>query len=247
MRHLLLASLLVLSLPAFARSKKQPKPPKEKHDASGAVLLNGKRVEVRWTDGDSFNVRDGDLKGTGTRLVGFNTLEAYGPVHQWGEWTAKELYELAKQSSSVAAAQEWECTTDFKRDGYKRLLVNCPKLAEEMARQGHGLAYAVDGEKPDPKVVAAQADAIKHRRGMWAKGSANGIITSLHSVGEDGGEATQAYNRIVDTRTGAALKHKHSDRYESCQTVCEEVDGTKSCMVYVPFRHRYRGQPDCLK
>lgn len=248
MRRLLLASLLVFAVPSVARTKKEPKPPKEKHDAMGAIVLNGKRLEVRWTDGDSFNVREGDLKGTSTRLVGYNTLEAYGPVHQWGEWTAKELFELAKKSSSVAATQEWECTTDFKRDGYKRLLVRCPKLAVEMARQGHGLAYAVDGEKPDAEVVKAQAEGIKAKAGMWAKGSTNGVITSLHSVGEDGDvEATEAYNRVVDTRTGAALKRKHTEKYESCQNVCIEIDGTKSCMVYVPFKHRYRGQPDCLK
>lgn len=247
MKRLLLAMLMTLACTSFARAKKTPKPKKEKHDALGAVVLNGKRLEVRWTDGDSFNVRDGDLKGTSTRLTGYNTLEAYGPVHQWGTWTAKELFELSKKSSAVAATQEWECTTDFKRDGYKRLLVHCPQLAVEMARAGHGLAYAVDGEKPDPQIVAAQAEAMKSKQGMWEKGTTNGVITSLHSVGEDGSDKPEAYNRIVDTRTGAALKRKHSDTYASCQNVCVETDGTQSCMVYVPFKHRYRGQPDCLK
>lgn len=248
----LCSCLLLLALPSFAdasgRSKKaSKKPPKEKHDASGFITLNGERTEVRWTDGDSFKVKEGPRKGMGTRLTGYNTLEAYGPVHQWGEWTAQELFTLAKASSSVAAAQEWSCTTDGKLDGYKRLLVFCDKLAVETARAGHGLAYAVDGEKPDPKVVAAQAEAIKEKRGMWAKGTTTGVITSLHSVGEEGKEEPEAYNRVVDTRTGQALKRKHTDTYESCQNVCLETDGQRSCMVYVPFRHRYRGQPDCLK
>ena len=237
---------LFLAVASLAGSKGK-KPPKEKHDALGFITLNGTRTEVRWTDGDSFKIKEGERKGMGTRLVGYNTLEAYGPVHQWGEWTADELFALAKDSSHVAAATEWNCTSDGKLDGYHRLLVRCEKLAMEMARAGHGLAYAVDGEKPDPEVVAAQAEAIKARRGIWEKGSTNGIITSLHSVGEDGGDEPSAYNRVVDTRTGAALKRMHTDKYESCQNVCLETDGQKSCMVYVPFKHRYRGQPDYLR
>ncbi|MBL8910902.1 MAG: thermonuclease family protein [Archangium sp.] len=239
-------SLVLISLLVLSGSPK--KVPKEKHDAYGAVILNGTRVEVRWTDGDSFNIKEGEHKGSGTRLVGYNTLEAYGPVHSWGEWTARELYELAKKSSTVAASQEWECSTDFKRDGYKRLLIKCPKLAVEMARSGHGLAYAVDGEKPAPEVLAAQQEAIKAKRGMWEKGTTNGVITSLHSVGEDGDDdGGEAYNRVVDTRTGQALKRKHTSTYGTCEKVCEKTDEQESCMVYVPFKKRYRGQPDCLK
>lgn len=230
------------------KASKGKKPPKDKHDALGFIVLNGERTEVRWTDGDSFKIKEGPRKGMGTRLVGYNTLEAYGPVHQWGEWTAQELFELAKASSQVAASTEWECTTDGDVDGYSRLLVKCPKLAPEMARVGHGLAYAVDGEKVEPEVLAAQAEAMKAKRGMWAKGTTNGVITSLHSVGEDGEDGgPEAYDRVVDTRTGAALKRKHAERYESCQNVCLETDGQKSCMVYVPFEHRYRGKPDCLR
>lgn len=255
LRAVILLTLL-FAVPSFAdiappsgtRSARVKKPPQEKHDALGFITLNGTRVEVRWTDGDSFSFKEGEHKGSGTRLIGYNTLEAYGPVHQWGAWAPGELFTLAKASSRVAAAQEWDCTSDGKVDGYKRLLIRCPKLAVEMARAGHGLAYAVDGEKPDPAVVTAQAEAIKEKRGMWEKGTTNGVITSLHSLGEDGDEAqTEAYNRVVDTRTGQALKRKHVERYETCQTVCLDTEGQKSCMVYVPFKHRYRGQPDCLK
>jgi endonuclease YncB( thermonuclease family) len=236
---------LLVALPAFAR---KPKAKRERHDAFGFITLNGERVEVRWTDGDSFKIKEGARKGLGTRLTGYNTLEAYGPVHQWGEWTAQELFELAKRSSQVAAAREWTCSTDGKLDGYKRLLVHCEGLAEEMVRSGHALAYAVDSEKVDPAVLAAQAEAMKARRGMWEKGTTFGVITSLHAVGEDGDEKdTEAYNRVVDTRTGKALKRKHTQRYATCETVCESTDGQQSCMVYVPFRQRYGKQPGCLR
>lgn len=234
--------------PRQGRSKKKKGPPKERHDAYGFITLNGERVEVRWTDGDSFKIKEGARKGMSTRLTGYNTLEAYGPVHQWGAWTAQELYELAKRSSQVAAEKEWVCTSDGEVDGYKRLLVHCEGLAEAMVRSGHALAYAVDGEKVDPRVLAAQQDAMRERRGMWEKGTTTGVITSLHSVGEDGDDADkEAYNRVVDTRTGKALKRKHTQRYATCETVCEKTDGDQSCMVYVPFKRRYRGQPDCLK
>ncbi len=204
-------------------------------------------MKVRWTDGDSFTVMEGLLKGTKTRLGGYNTLEAYGPVHVWGEWTAAARSEVAKPSSQVAASQTWDCTTDGKRDGYQRLLVNCPQLTVEIVRQGHAHAYAVEGTKADPAVLAAQREAMTERRGMWRKGTVNGLVTSLHSMGEPGGDGKVAYNRVVDTRTGAATKRKHSDTYETCQKVCETTDGQQSCMVYVPYKQRYRGQPDCLK
>lgn len=245
--RLSLCLVLLAAACALAGGPKRQGQAREKHDVIGFIVLNGERLKVRWTDGDSFSIRQSNHPRLGTRLTGYNALEAYGPVHQWGKWTSKELFSLAKTSSSVAAAQEWECTSDGKLDAYKRLLVSCPKLAVEMARAGHGLAYAVEGEKVDPAVLAAQAEAIGARRGMWAKGAAAGIITSLHSAGEDDQQGAESYDRVVDTRTGQALRRKHSRHYESCQNVCLETDGQQSCMVYVPFKHRYRGQPDCLK
>lgn len=242
---LLVLSTLVLASSVEARSKKKSAP-KPKHDAAGFITLNQARVEVRWTDGDSFRIKEGPYKGRSTRLTGYNTLEAYGPVHRWGTWSAVELYDVAKASAQVAAEKEWSCTTDGREDGYHRLLIDCAGLAEHMAKAGHGLAYAVDGAKADPKVLAAQADAQTHKRGMWAKGSTLGIVTSLHSVGEDGDDRETAYNRVVDTRTGQALKRPHQSRYGTCEEVCETTDDQQSCMVYVPFRKRYRSQPDCL-
>lgn len=239
-----LADLLPPPSPERPAKKKEKK---ERHDAVGAITLNGEATAVRWTDGDSFSIQSGPHARKGTRLTGYNTLEAYGPVHQWGAWTPQELYVLAKASSKVAAAKPWVCTTDGKEDGYHRLLVHCPELAVHMAREGHGLAYAVDGEAAAPEVLAAQAEAMKAGRGMWAKGATLGVVTSLHSLNEDGPGDTEAYNRVVDTRTGQALKRAHRDTYETCQRVCLATDGQQSCMVYVPFKKRYRDQPECLK
>ena len=209
-------------------------------------MLNGENTDIRWTDGDSFKINSGPHRGRGTRLQGYNTLEAYGPVHRWGEWSAAELFTIAKEASTVAATQAWVCVTDGKEDVYKRLLVDCPQLAIEIVRQGYALAYAVEG-KVAPEVLAAQHEAQVARRGMWKKGVVKGVITSLHSVGEDGDEAeTVTYNRVVDTRTGEAQKRKHEKKYASCEEVCEVTDGDRSCMTYVPFKHRYRQRPSCL-
>lgn len=240
MVRLLVVLALVVSSSALAKHKK--------HDAQGAIVLNGARVAVHWTDGDSFKVKEGEFKGKGTRLVGYNSLEAYGPVHQWGEWTAQELFEIAEASAGVAAAKEWSCVTDGKEDGYHRLLVDCAELAIEMAKSGYGMAYAVEGTTSRPAVLEAQRDAQKNRRGMWRKGVVKGVLSSLHSLGEDGNpRETHAYNRVVDTRTGAALKRAHTSTYATCEKVCEQTDGDTSCMIYVPFAIRYRQQPDCLR
>lgn len=240
MRVLFLLSLL---LPALGLSKPRKK---TGHSAKGTLVVNGEEVEVKWSDGDSFKFKSGTYQGRGTRLVGFNTLEAYGPVHRWGTWTPQELFALAESSSKVAAEKQWTCTTDGKLDGYGRVLVNCPDLAEEMIRQGHALAYAVAGTSPE-NLLAAQREAMAAGRGMWAKGVVSAVITSLHSVGEDGDEDDAgAYNRVVDTRTGSATKRAHQQKYTSCQEVCETTDGDTSCMVYVPFQHRYKKKPECL-
>jgi micrococcal nuclease len=236
-------ALLALGAEAGRKRRGGGRPTK---GAPGAIELNGERTEVVWTDGDSLTIKSGLLKGTGTRLQGYNTLEAYGPVHRWGAWTAQELYQLALSSGAVAAARVWQCTTDGKRDGYKRLLLDCPELAVELARQGHALAYAVEGGEADPRVLAAQEDAKREGRGMWAKGVVAGVLTSVHALGEGGQKGDEAYNRVVDTRSGQALKRPHRQAYSTCEEVCETTEGDTSCLVYVPFERRYRSQPDCL-
>lgn len=223
-------------------------PNPDKHDTPGILVLNGEETQVVWTDGDSFKIKSGEYKGRGTRLQGFNTLEAFGPVHSWGSWTPAELYQVAKASSSIGASQKWTCTTDGKLDGYKRVLIDCPEAAKELIRAGHAMVYAVEGTRADPALLAIQKEAQAKKAGIWAKGLTNGVITSLHSLGEDGEDPDgESYNRVVDTRTGEALVRKHKDSYQTCQTVCEKTDGDQSCMVYVPFKRRYGGKPDCLR
>ena len=108
----------------------------------GYVRLNGTRAAVHWADGDSFEFRSGPRKGNETRLIGFNTLESYGPVHRWGQWTGRELWGLSKKAGRFAASREWECFAKGKRDAYDRLLVDCPELRRYMLRRG--LAHLFD-------------------------------------------------------------------------------------------------------
>jgi micrococcal nuclease len=232
---------------AVAASWALGSPAAPRHDARGFIVLNGARTAVRWTDGDSFKALEGPFAGRGTRVVGYNALEAYGPVHSWGEWTPGELYAIAAGSAAVAAQEVWDCTTDGEEDGYHRPLVSCPRLAVAMAAQGYGMAYTVEGETVDAAVVAAQREAIAARRGMWRKGAPKGVVTSVHALGEAGARnPSRAYNRVVDTRTGVAAMRPHWRAYATCERVCEETEGERSCMVYVPFERRYQRRPPCL-
>ena len=60
------------------------------------VFLNGRPVPVRFNDGDSFRIFSGEYSGSQCRLFGFNSLESFGPAHQWGSWHPYELYINAK-------------------------------------------------------------------------------------------------------------------------------------------------------
>ena len=183
------------------------------------VILNGKPVAVFFNDGDSFRV----LTGTGkARLRGYNTLESYGPVHQWGSWTAKELYVLAKMATLHARAGVWECSSDGKLDTYGRMLVWCPELAEELVRMGYAHVLSIDDNPGEPALVAAQKEAIENRRGLWSHGVPDFVLTSLHSAEEDvDGHGT--YNRLVSTKDGHSAKWKHNNRYNECDKVCQKV------------------------
>ncbi|HEV8322838.1 MAG TPA: nuclease [Myxococcota bacterium] len=219
--------------------------------SAGAVVVGGERLEVRWNDGDTFRIVVGSLKGRSARMADYNTLESYGPVHRWGAWTREELFDIAKSAAAVAAASAWECTDTGSGGGYGRLLVSCPGAAREMI--GRGLAHVfVIGRPADPALLALQADAQKRKVGIWAKGVPPLLITSVHSADEPhkgGGdeEGDHTYNRVVDTRTGAASEMPHAERYDTCKEVCVGPAGAESCMVYVPFEHRYRDKPDCLR
>ena len=207
------------------------------------VTINGSVVDVRWSDGDSLRFLSGRLRGERARLMGYNTLESYGPVHKWGEWSEWGLYKIAKGAKDVASLEAWECSLDEQKDHYGRYLMRCPKLTERMVSEGVAHIFEVSGD-PSKELLALQQAAIDGRKGMWAKGAPEGLMTSIHSADEPHFKGQPAYNRVANLKTGWANKHFHQDKYQSCQWVC--LKG--SCMLYVPFKQRYGdARPDCLR
>jgi micrococcal nuclease len=205
------------------------------------VTLDGNPIEVRWSDGDSFRILSGRLRGNRARLLGYNTLESYGPVHKWGDWNGWQLYKIAKDATLVAQRENWECKSELNRDRYKRLLIRCPKLIEAMIDSGYGHLFEISKD-PDPKLIARQKEAIKARKGMWAKGAPIALMTSVHSLDE--GPEKVTYNRLVKIDTGRANKLLHQKTYATCDLICHEG----SCLLYVPYQLRYGdARPDCLK
>ncbi|MBM4291117.1 MAG: nuclease [Deltaproteobacteria bacterium] len=206
------------------------------------MTIDGSLVEVRWSDGDSLRFLSGRLRGEKARLMGYNTLESYGPVHKWGEWSEWELYKISKGAREVAERKAWVCDVGEERDHYGRYLMRCPELTETMLREGVGHLFEVSGD-PTPALLQLQLDAMKEMRGMWRKGAPEGLVTSVHSAAEmkDG---EPAYNRVATLKTGRANKLFHQDTYEECRWVCAQG----SCMLYVPFERRYGDKrPACLR
>ena len=191
----------------------------EASEPRSRVLLNGQLVQVTFNDGDSFRVLAGDLKGAKARLAGYNTLESYGPVHQWGTWTEKEMYVIAKMATLHARKGVWECESDGATDTYGRILVWCPGLAEDLIGRGMAHVLTIDDSPGDAKLVAAQRAAIAARRGLWSHGVPDFILTSLHSAEEDT-NGTGTYNRLVSSDDGHTLTWKHTNRYSECDKVC---------------------------
>ena len=196
------------------------------------LILDDKTIDVFWDDGDTFGFFDEKGKKIKARLNGYNTLESYGPVHKWGDWTPQELYRFAKDSGDIARATVWKCKTLPKGGGYGRLLVDCPELRSELIRTGYAHPFSVNKEAPR-KDLEDLAFARNNKNGMWEKGTPNFLITSLHS--QDEKPDKDAYNRVCDMNTGMCNAQDHTDVYSSCQEVCLQ----DSCMVYVPYKKRY--------
>ncbi len=236
-KRLILATLLLL----FFSSEVVAEP-------ATMVYLNGAPTPVYFNDGDSFRVLSGPLAGTKARLAGYNTLESYGPVHRWGSWDAQELSNIATMSTIRARKGVWRCSTpDMRKDGYGRILWNCPDLAVELIRLGYAHAMTVTADPAHELYLKAQREAITHKRGMWAHGVPKFVMTSLHSMSEDGGRA-YTYNRTVSTADGHSVKWKHTETYTECQDICMPDSEIPSCMVYVDFRRRYGStKAACLK
>lgn len=191
------------------------------------VFLNGVPAPVYFNDGDSFRVLSGKFQGTKARLGGYNTLESYGKAHQWGKWTAQEMFVLAKMATNHAKKGTWRCTSDGKTDTYGRMLFWCPELAEDLIRRGLAHVLSVDESPGNEKLIEAQKEAIAARRGIWAHGVPNYVLTSLHSIAEDS-EGRNAYNRLVSTVDGHSLKWIHDEEYPECATVCDDGGESKS-------------------
>jgi endonuclease YncB( thermonuclease family) len=83
----------------------------------------------------------------------------------------------------------------------------------------------VTDDPGDPMLVAAQEDAIANRRGIWAHGVPEFVLTSLHSVDESVGRKDRArnYNRLVSSADGHSVKWKHQDAYNECDKVCHKT------------------------
>jgi endonuclease YncB( thermonuclease family) len=184
------------------------------------VYINGEPTPVYFNDGDSFKPLAGPYKGSQSRLAGFNTLESFGPVHSWGNWTEKEMWVIAKLATKHAQKGVWHCETDSKKDGYGRLLMNCKDLAKSHIENGLAQVMSVNADPGDPELVAAQQDAIRNRRGMWAHGVPSYIVSSLHAKSEGGGKDGKTYNRLVSTLDGHSEKWIHENDYPECERVC---------------------------
>ncbi|MCA9600680.1 MAG: thermonuclease family protein [Polyangiales bacterium] len=189
-------------------------------EPASLVFINGKAFRVYFNDGDSFRVLSGSRRGQKSRLGGFNTLESFGATHSWGNWNAYELYVNAKQATLNARRGVWHCTTDDSVDGYGRTLLYCPDLIVDSLRKGLAMAYTIDDTPSPPEYLRAQREAQEARRGMWAHGVPEFIVTSVHSAADS--TYDHHYNRLISTRDGHTEKWEHNDSYAECANVCSE-------------------------
>ena len=210
--------------------------------AEGNITLDGRVRNAHWDDGDTFSYVDSDTgEKVKARLSGFNTLESYGPVHRWGEWTGDGLYRIAKEAGRVAQDGNWTCTQLSGSCGYGRICVSCPDLQATLLSEGLAHVFALK-DPADPDMLAHQHAAQAGARGMWARGVPKELVTSLHSLDEKPG-STQTYNRLISTESGASTQLHHSDSYETCSWACP----TDSCMRYIPYTKRYgENRAECL-
>lgn len=228
---------------ATASDGDRPKP-------KASIILDNVEEHVNFNDGDSFRILDGPRKGQKARLVGYNTLEAYGPVHFWGNANGWDLYRVNEKDIEVAKSEQWECESLGGADGYGRILVLCAGLRKKLVSEGLAHVYAYGDEVPDPELVELMIKAQGERRGMWRWGIPQAIVTSVHSIDEkDPDEPVaknrkESYNRLADTRTGKTFAVKHDKVFKPCDVFCH----SGSCMVYVPFNQRFGDErPACLR
>lgn len=201
---------MVLLLTASSTTEAEP---------TSLVFINGAPNAVYFNDGDSFRVMEGPLEGAKARLAGYNTLESHGPVHVWGTWHPRELYAIAKYATLNARRGVWHCESkDMKRDGYGRILFDCPDLRRSQVRNGLAMVMSVGEDPVAPDLLALQWDAIVARRGIWAHGVPTYVMTSVHSSNE--GYEGKTYNRLVSPADGMSDKWYHNLVFGECQKAC---------------------------
>jgi endonuclease YncB( thermonuclease family) len=212
---------------------------------TGTVKINGIATPVFFNDGDTFRSLAGPYRNRSARLAGYNTLESYGPAHQWGGWTAREMYSLAKQATLNARRGLWNCALDPKdKDGYGRFLAICPDLQYDQIKNGFAHVLSVDGDAPK-RLMDAQRDAIINGRGIWAKGVPAMIVTSTHAANERF-DTKDNYNRLVSPLDGSSLKWKHQNNYDECENVCwkaKTAERSKLIDVIAALRADERTKP----
>lgn len=206
------------------------------------IYLDNAKTKVRFVDGDTIKVLEGEFERTYARIMAINSLETYGPVHSFAHTDADYLLTIAHEATSFATASTWHCHSEKRRDVYNRLLIKCDDLAKAMLTQGLAHAYSISDKPAPAEYLAAQKKAQTAHRGMWKYDVPDYIVTSLHSKEES---ARQNYNRLISTKDGTTLKMFHKENYKICQNVC--TDDNTSCMTHVPFGKRYNQKPYCLK
>lgn len=188
-------------------------------DETSLAFINGKAYRVYYNDGDSFRVMTGEYTGRMARLSGFNTLESFGPAHQWGSFHSYELYTNAKMATMLSRRGVWHCFGDGGVDGYGRLLLECPDLI--MHHLSRGLAHVYQAKEIPAKAeyLLAQQEAIRNRRGFWAHGVPDFIVTSIHSGDEDVFDP-HSKNRLISTHDGHTEWMEHTTTYDNCSWIC---------------------------
>lgn len=195
------------------------------------IYINGVAELVAFNDGDSFRVLTGPFKGARARLTGFNSLESYGPVHSWGDWDPADLLKNTNAATENARRGYWHCETDEGRDRYGRILCDCRDLSVDQIRRGLAHAYSATKEPAAPYLLRAQREAIKNKRGMWARGVPEYLLTSVHSADEPSCRGKWCYNRLISTKDGHSVKWLHKEKYGECETVCVPETPVKQAAI----------------
>jgi endonuclease YncB( thermonuclease family) len=239
----LVATLLATSVASFfcMASNIDDKIEGRRDKPSSYLHIDGVRTKVFFNDGDTFKILEGDYEKISARIAGFNTLENYGPVHEWMGMSVEDLYGVSQDATKWARSGTWHCESMDEEDSYGRLLVVCDDLAVSLIAEGLAHAYSIDSDPAPKSYIKAQQVAQELALGMWAQGVPQYIITSLHSASERG---NQHYNRVIATDDGSTKEWQHNEHYDTCERVCYQPN---TCMIYVPFGNRYgNGRAECL-